>query len=218
MNDADEKTAMLKELGNELKKQNLRLTMTCVGGFVMEQAGIRVTHDIDAFYEDTPQIRIIVKQIGRRHGIPDGEEAWLNNSVQNLNEKPPNDICDTFLTTENMTVLTAPLDYVMGMKFRSGRGSDITDAGLIIKHENITSMDELENTLDRYGFRGLDESALLEAMGLANGWDWLESYYRKNEQRINDSMDYAVPRRISEDKKARMPSTNEGSISHGFQF
>ena len=59
------------------------------------------------------------------------------------------------------------------------------DVAEIIRKQRIPNPEELEEKLKDYGFDSIDESLILEAFGLAYGFEWLEKYYIANEERIN---------------------------------
>ena len=161
-----------EELNNELKLKGLTLECTIVGGAVLDHHGIRATHDIDAFYNTSGEIEDIINKVGNKFKINSKEENWLNNSVSNLNKKPPGSICNVLYEFSNLRVLIPPLTYIAGMKFLSGRQQDIEDVAQIIKKENIVSPDELEDKLLRYKqpeFKTIDESLILESFGIAYG-------------------------------------------------
>ena len=173
------------ELNNRLKAEGLRLDIICVGGFVLNQYGIRATMDVDAFYIVNDRVRTIIQEVGDSFGINREDELWLNNSVQNMNPAPPEEICETLYQFSNLTVLTVPLLYVAGMKLVSARGQDVLDTASIIKKLNITDPAEFRKAMQSYGFAQIDESLILEAFGHAYGIGWLESYYMDHEEELN---------------------------------
>jgi len=173
------------QLNKRLKGEGLRLSIICVGGFVLHQYGIRATMDVDAFYTANDRVRIIIQEVGDSFGINRDDEMWLNNSVQNLNPTPPEEICETLYEFSNLTVLTAPLLYVAGMKLVSAREQDVLDSAAIIKKLNITDPAEFRQVILSYGFAQIDESLILEAFGHAYGISWLENYYMDHEEELN---------------------------------
>lgn len=174
-----------EELNRRLLKADMELTVICAGGYVLSHYGMRTTQDIDGFFQTNPAINQMIKEVGDLFGINTPKELWLNNSVQNLNDKPSEEICDTVYDFSNLHVLIVPLDYVAGMKLSSAREQDIQDVAAIIRKKNIQEPDELLNTIHRYGFYYIDESVLLESFGIAYGMDWLEKYYLEHEEDIN---------------------------------
>ena len=179
---------VFEELNRKLSEENLDLTVICVGGFVLSHYGIRATLDIDAFYSRNHKIDVIIRDVGEKFGINTPEETWLNNSVENMNDQPPEKICDVLYDFSNLRILTPPLDYIAGMKLYSGRGQDLEDVASIIKKMRIADPEVLKEKLHDYGFSPVDESLLLEAFGIAYGMDWLESYYISHEEEINNSI------------------------------
>lgn len=170
-----------ERLNELLEKEDIWISVICVGGFVLNHYGVRTTHDIDGFYQTSARIEDLIKKVGDELGINTEEELWLNNSVQNMNRKPPDKICTVVYEYSNLKVLIPPLDYVAGMKLESARERDIDDVASIIKLLKIEKPVELRKKIERYGFAVFDESLLLEAFGIAYGMEWLEKYYTDNE-------------------------------------
>ena len=175
---------LFEKLNERLQAEDCHLCLTCVGGFVLNHFEIRATHDIDSFYKTTPKIESIIKNVGDKYNLNQEDELWINNSVSNLNKKPPENICDTIYEFSNLKVMIPPLEYIAGMKFNSGREQDMRDIGSIIQKLQINDPDILENKLVQYGFGNIDESMVLEAFGIAHGMDWLEQYYIANQEKI----------------------------------
>ena len=184
----DEKL-LFEELNEKLQQKRLDLTLICVGGFVLDYYGIRGTMDIDAFYDESQPIHDLIYEIGKAHNLNTPEELWINNSVQNLNTKPPEEICKTIYEFSNLKVLIPPLDYVAGMKLISGRENDIEDVAQIIKHLNINDIYEFKRKLKSYEFGDADDALIIESFGIAYGMKWLTDYYIKNEQEVINSIE-----------------------------
>ena len=47
---------LFEELNIALAENQIKLSISCVGGFVLEHHGLRATQDIDAFYEHENQL------------------------------------------------------------------------------------------------------------------------------------------------------------------
>lgn len=172
------------DLDERLAERGLYLRVVCAGGFVLQKYGIRVTNDIDAFFNSTPLIDSIIKEVGDKYGINPADESWLNNSIQNLNAAPM-DICLERLFTGNaLTVEMVPLEYVLGMKLESGREQDIIDVSQILAIKGFSDPKRVLDTLEGMGFGGIDNGTLLEAFGLAYGIDWLKDYLIEEETSI----------------------------------
>ena len=174
-----------EELNRRLLKADTELTVICAGGYVLSHYGMRTTQDIDGFFQSDPAINQMIREVGDMFGINTPKELWLNNSIQNLNDKPAEEICDTVYDFSNLHVLIVPLDYVAGMKLTSAREQDIQDVAAIVRKMDIQDPDELLNKIHRYGFFHIDESVLLESFGIAYGMEWLEKYYLEHEEDIN---------------------------------
>lgn len=175
-----------EELNRRLRQKEMNLTVICAGGYVLSRHGMRTTQDIDGFFQSNPEIDQMIIDVGEVLGINAPDEPWLNNSVQNLNENPPENICDVIYDLSNLRVLVLPLDYIAAMKLSSAREQDIQDAAAIIRKIGIDDPDEMRNRIHRYGFYQIDESVLLESFGIAYGMEWLEKYYLEHEEDINE--------------------------------
>ena len=184
----DQLYAMFKELNDQLRQNGLYLNLICVGGFVLQHLGIRTTVDVDAFFDESREIRKIIWEIGHKYGLSDDEELWLNNSVQSMNPAPPEEICEILYQFSNLKVMMAPLLYVAGMKLSSAREQDIDDVSEIIKRLRIQSPEDLQQIFAEYGFKGIDESVVLEAFGKAYGMKWLEAYITENLEKILENL------------------------------
>jgi len=180
----DKEYKIFEEFNSQLKNENIHLTIICAGGFVLQHYGMRATVDIDAFYNETKEIRSIIRKTGDLLDINLADENWLKNSIQSMNEAPPKDICKVLYQFSNLQVLIPPLAYIAGMKLKSARAQDIRDVALILERLSIDSPEQFEKTLNDYGFINIDESLILEAFGTAYGFEWLEKYYIENEEAI----------------------------------
>ncbi|MBF6626023.1 hypothetical protein IU402_05470 [Aerococcaceae bacterium zg-BR9] len=90
----DKMRRVFEALNHELFQANLRLTIICVGGYVLEYHGLRATQDVDAFYEENQKIRksenqkirksenqkinAIIARVGQQFNLNTNEELWLN--------------------------------------------------------------------------------------------------------------------------------------------
>ena len=171
-----------ERLNEFLLKEDIWISVICVGGFVLNHYGVRTTHDIDVFYQTSAKLEQLIKKVGDELEINTEEELW--NSVQNMNKKPPDEICTVVYEYSNLKVLIPPLDYVAGMKLESARERDIDDVASIIKLLKIETPAELQKKIEGYGFTIFDESLLLEAFGIAYVMEWLEKYYTDNEDSL----------------------------------
>ena len=180
----DKEYKIFEAFNKQLKKANIHLTIIYAGGFVLQHYGMRATVGIDAFYNETNEIRTIIRKTGDLLDINPADENWLNNSIQRMNEVPPKDICKELYQFSNLQVLIPPLAYIAGMKLKSAREQDIRDVALILERLSIDSPEQFEKILNDYGFINIDESLILEAFGTAYGFEWLEKYYIENEEAI----------------------------------
>jgi len=171
---------VFKMLNNELLKINELLELVCAGGYVMQLHGYRGTADVDAFYKSNNIIDGIIKKVGDEFGINKPDELWLNNSILNMNPKPPDDYCEIVYQYTNLTVKAVDITYLIGMKLISARGQDFLDVEDIVKNSmNFQPLTLLSKLIDMKF--DIDISILLDVFGRANGMEWLDKFYRDNE-------------------------------------
>lgn len=180
----DRRQVAFELLNEELTKEGLNLALICVGGFVLEQHGFRTTQDIDAFYIETPKINEVIYRVGQQLGLNTSEDVWLNNSVANLNPRPPFEFCEVLYSFENLTVYTVSLDYLLGMKLTSAREQDLKDVGDIIRYRELQSPIVLFKFLKKTGFKTVDFAYILEGFSRAYGMDWLREYFEKHQEEL----------------------------------
>lgn len=180
----DRKQVAFELLNEELAKEDLNLSLICVGGYVLEQYGFRTTQDVDAFYNETPKIKAVIYRVGQELGLNTSEEIWLNNSVENLNQRPPFEFCEVLYSFENLTVYIVSLDYILGMKLTSAREQDLQDVGDIIKYRGLDSPIALYKFLRKNGFNTVDFAYILEGFNIAYGMDWLREFFEKNQEEL----------------------------------
>lgn len=180
----DRRQVAFELLNEELAKEGLNLALICVGGFVLEQHGFRTTQDIDAFYIEIPKINEVIYRVGQQLGLNTSEDVWLNNSVANLNLRPPFEFCEVLYSFENLTVYTVSLDYLLGMKLTSAREQDLIDVGEIIRFRGLSSPITLYKFLKKTGFKTVDFAYILEGFNIAYGMDWLRDYFEKHQEEL----------------------------------
>ena len=182
----DKMKPVFEALNKELVQANLTLTIICVGGYVLEYHGLRATQDVDAFYEESQKINEIIARVGQEFNLNTHEELWLNNNVANMNKQPPLSLCETLYLFENLTVLATPIEYVLGMKMVSTREQDLKDIGAIIKYKHFRSPFNTFDGLKKMGFDSIDFSVLLEGFSHADGMDWLEDFFKENQDKLRN--------------------------------
>jgi len=168
-------------MNEELTKAGQTLLLICAGGYVMQLNGYRGTLDVDAFYESNKTVDAIIRKVGDSFGINKPDELWLNNSIANMNPRPPDCHCELVYQYPNLTVKAVSITYLMGMKLSSGREQDLLDAGDILNKNNDEKPFELFSRLTCMGF-GIDISGLLDAYEKAYGMDWLDEFYIRNQE------------------------------------
>lgn len=181
----DKRESAFRLLDLELANEGLSLTVLCVGGYVLECHGLRATHDVDAFYNSNRKIQEIIYRVGQVLNLNYHGELWLNNDVSSLNKQPPIELCETLYSFEHLTVLVAPIEYVLGMKMLSLRDYDLDDIASIIKYKRLRSPIQTYKRLKQFGFETIDFSVLLEGFGSAYGFEWLERFYEENRDKLD---------------------------------
>ncbi|VKL67561.1 Uncharacterised protein [Streptococcus pneumoniae] len=182
----DKMKPVFQALNKELIQENLTLTIICVGGYVLEYHGLRATQDVDAFYDQNQKINEIIARVGKQFNLNTHEELWLNNHVANMNKQPPLSLCESLYSFENLTVLVVPIEYVLGMKMMSIREQYLKDIGAIIKYKNFHSPFDTFKYLKDMGFDTIDLSVILEGFSYAYGMDWLEKFFKENQDKLRE--------------------------------
>lgn len=101
-----------------------------------------------------------------------------------MNKQPPLSLCETLYLFENLTVLATPIEYVLEMKMVSTREQDLKDIGAIIKYKHFRSPFNTFDGLKKMGFDSIDFSVLLEGFSHAYGMDWLENFFKENQDKL----------------------------------
>ena len=171
---------VFKLMNEELSQAGQTLLLICAGGYVMQLNGYRGTLDVDAFYENSKIIEAIIRKVGDTFGINKPDELWLNNSIANMNPRPPNEHCEPVCQFSNLVVKAVSITYLMGMKLASGREQDLMDVGDILKKSRNEKPFELLSELVGMRFN-IDISGLLDAYEKAYGMDWLDEFYVNNQ-------------------------------------
>ncbi|MDR0481615.1 MAG: hypothetical protein LBH13_00405 [Cellulomonadaceae bacterium] len=177
----------LERLNEALRERDRHLKIVAGGGFALLVHGLRATNDIDGFFEDTADLRELVHDIGEQLTINDDGEDWLNTSIAAMNDQPPDEYCSPVFTLSNITISVPDLVYVIGMKEVAGRDQDQEDIATIIRYLDLREPPDLIGALESYGFYP-DEAAILDGFGDAYGFEWLETYYLRDENANADGI------------------------------
>ncbi|MBF6626022.1 hypothetical protein IU402_05465 [Aerococcaceae bacterium zg-BR9] len=70
------------------------------------------------------------------------------------------------------------------MKMVSTREQDLKDIGAIIKYKHFRSPFNTFDDLKSMGFDNIDFSVLLEGFSYAYGIDWLEEFFKENQEKL----------------------------------
>ena len=125
-------------------------------------------------------VEAIIRKVGDTFGINRPDELWLNNSIANMNPRPPDAHCEPVHQFSNLVVKAVSIAYLTGMKLASGREQDLIDVGDILKKTGNEKPFELLSELIGMGF-SIDISGLLDAYEKAHGMDWLDEFYVNNQ-------------------------------------
>lgn len=173
--------SLFKKLNEQLEKEDKYLTITCGGGFALLINDIRATTDIDAFYEEDDWLIRQILDIGEELKANVNGELWLNSSIQTFNRKPPLEDTVEYARFSHLTVRVVSLEYLLGMKFQSGREKDITDAGILLKKLGLRSPIQV---LKEYSGFHLDSSDVIWAFEQAYGEEWVAEYLIENQEEV----------------------------------
>lgn len=144
----------LRVLDVELGKHGMQGDIDIYGGAVM-CLGLNAresTHDIDAVFKPSKDIRAIVADIAKQYGL---DESWLNDGVKGF----VSDKGEVYRFGENifknLRVCMATPEYLFAMKCLSCRAAgdsptEIEDIKFLIKHLHITSVEQAERIILKY--------------------------------------------------------------------
>ena len=106
------------------------LRIIVAGGYILDRLNLRQTFDVDAFFENTPELQAALERVSEKLNVGGGE-TWLNTSISSMNAIPPQDAIAETLLFDNLQVDMVNPVYVIGMKLESGRETDLEDVGLL---------------------------------------------------------------------------------------
>ena len=175
--------AAFKTLNDLLGRHHLSLRMIVCGGYLIQQMGLRGTLDVDAFYNSTEEIDLLIQRVGALLGINSGKTVWLNNAVSTMSDWPDSQYCETLHEFSSLTVDQVTVEYMMGMKLSSTRPIDTEDVGRIIKRREIKDPIGLYNLLAGMSFR-LSMVSVLDAFAFAYGDAWRAAYWKEHSKEI----------------------------------
>lgn len=172
-----------QQLNRKLAGISRTLELICAGGYVMNIYGYRGTKDIDAFFENNEEVAQLIEEVGNELNINNPDELWLNNSLSSLNKKPSEEHCEIQYEFSNLTVRHVSLIYLMGMKLSSLREQDLLDVKRILQDHDEMQPFALFSEFKGMGFN-IDISDLLIGFEEARGMDWLEAFYKANQNEL----------------------------------
>lgn len=63
-----------EELNRRLAQEDMKLTVICARGYVLNRHGMRTTQDIDGFFQSNAVIDQMIREVGEKFGINTPEE------------------------------------------------------------------------------------------------------------------------------------------------
>jgi len=135
--------ALLGELGSRLDQRGVAVELYVVGGTAMTLAydRERLTHDIDATWEDASELAEVVEGIARERGLP---RDWLNDRVRPMLPRVVDVDQVEALVIPGIRVAVASPRHMIAMKARAARDArDLDDLILLCRHEGIASVEEV---------------------------------------------------------------------------
>jgi len=145
---ADEITKYLSELNDELRSANIKGEITIYGGAVMclVYDARPATKDVDAIFKPSSEIRVLIKRIAERNGLP---PDWLNDGLKGYLLSHPRRI---LFDLSNLKVFVPEPDYMLAMKAMSARADtyDQTDVRILINVLGLKAPAEVFAILEKY--------------------------------------------------------------------
>lgn len=175
--------AAFRALNDLLARHHLSLHVICCGGYLLQRMGFRGTIDVDAFYESSEEIDLLISRVGALLDINAGKTIWLNNSVSTMSDWPDAKYCEKLYEFSSLTVDQVTIEYLLGMKLSSTRPIDKEDAGQIIKAKYLNDPIGLYNLLAGMSFR-LSMVSVLDAFAFAYGDAWRAAYWKERSGEI----------------------------------
>ena len=69
-----------KLLDQELVDMGRSLRIIVAGGYILDRLNLRQTFDVDAFFENTPELQAALERVSEKLNVGGGE-TWLNTSI-----------------------------------------------------------------------------------------------------------------------------------------
>lgn len=141
--------ALLQELADELAARGASATLFVVGGAAMSIAfdARRSTHDIDAAFEPSREVRAAAAAVAARHSL---DEDWLNDGTKGF--MPGTDPgASLALDTPSLRVGLASAEYLLAMKIQAARvEQDFDDIRTLYDVLGLTTVEEGIEVATRY--------------------------------------------------------------------
>ena len=156
-----ELTKALDELSKELRSKGVKAHLYIIGGAAISLAydARRVTMDIDTLILDGHgPVMDAAHTVARRRGWP---TTWLNEQASSAIPLAKDRRARPVYGDANLVVTSASAEFLLAMKVRAGRASDMPDITFLVQHLGLSSIGEvlaLHNTV--FPGRPLRERAL----------------------------------------------------------
>ncbi len=156
-----ELTQALQELSMELRSKGVKAHLYIIGGAAISLAfdARRVTTDIDMLILDGPEpVMDAAQRIARRRGWP---TSWLNEQASSAIPQERDRRVRPVYGDGNLVVTSASAEYLLAMKVRAGRASDMPAITFLVQHLDLNSIGEVLDLHDTvFPGRPVQERAL----------------------------------------------------------
>ncbi|MCL2157999.1 MAG: DUF6036 family nucleotidyltransferase [Oscillospiraceae bacterium] len=153
----------LEEINKKLTERGKFGEIMICGGAVMTLVyyARHSTHDIDAVFKPKEDMKEIIDEIMRENSL---NAQWLNDDVSMFTNEFKNLTSSEYKNFSNLTVNILDAESLLAMKLVSARENtyDLSDAVILMKHLNVTKVEELYALLEKYEFP-LHPTALSES-------------------------------------------------------
>lgn len=143
----EEITKYLDQLNDELSLANIKGEISIHGAVMCLVYDARpATKDVDAIFKPSSEIRVLVKRIAERHGLP---ADWLNDGLKGYLVSHPRRI---LFDLSNLKVFVPEPDYMLAMKAMSARADtyDQTDVRILIDVLGLKAPVDVFAILEKY--------------------------------------------------------------------
>ena len=166
-------------LNERLKENQLQLEITVYGGSIMTMVydNRPATKDIDCVFSETNSnlLNRILDLTKYTFNLADG---WINEDIKEPLRALLKEDKETYRVYTNLRILKPEAKQLLAMKILAARNEpakDFVDAHILCKDLNITTKDELLDTVSEYiplSLIGERQSIFIKYLGKDLGYDW----------------------------------------------